>query len=48
MDFLQTSFLSFYVVEVEGKGEHLNKTYRHFQTLDEEDYGQHIKSIFGR
>jgi hypothetical protein len=37
MDF-QIKFLSFYVVQVEGKGEQVDKHYKHFQTLDEESY----------
>lgn len=37
MDF-QIRFLSFYVVQVEGKGEQIEKNYKHFQTLDEEGY----------
>jgi hypothetical protein len=37
MDF-QIKFLSFYVVQVEGKGEQSQKSYKHFQTLDEEKY----------
>ncbi|WP_409296985.1 DUF3900 domain-containing protein [Peribacillus sp. SCS-26] len=37
MDF-QIQFLSFYVVQVEGKGESADKRYKHFQTLDEEEY----------
>lgn len=31
-------YLSFFVVKVEGEGEHAQKSYRHFQTLDEESY----------
>ncbi|PLT35661.1 DUF3900 domain-containing protein [Bacillus sp. V5-8f] len=37
MDF-SISFLSFYVIQVEGKGEQADKRYKHFQTLDSEDY----------
>lgn len=37
MDF-QMKFLSFYVVQVEGKGEQSQKSYKHFQTLDEAKY----------
>jgi hypothetical protein len=39
MDF-QIQFLSFYVVQVEGKGEQSQKSYKHFQTLDEAKYEQ--------
>ncbi|RFU60872.1 DUF3900 domain-containing protein [Peribacillus glennii] len=37
MDFSIT-FLSFYVIQVEGKGDQADKRYKHFQTLDTEDY----------
>lgn len=37
MDF-EINFLSFYVVQVEGKGEAVDKRYKHFQTLDAEEY----------
>lgn len=37
MDF-EINFLSFYVIQVEGKGEQTSKQYKHFQTLDQEDY----------
>jgi hypothetical protein len=37
MDF-QIKFLSFYVVQVEGKGEQTSSHYKHFQTLDEDAY----------
>ncbi|MGA9226850.1 MAG: DUF3900 domain-containing protein, partial [Mesobacillus sp.] len=30
--------LSFYVVQVEGKGDQADKRYKHFQTLNEEEY----------
>lgn len=36
----EVSFLSFYVVSVEGKGENITKYYRHFQTIDAEEYIQ--------
>ncbi|MDQ0220453.1 DUF3900 domain-containing protein [Peribacillus cavernae] len=37
MDFSIT-FLSFYVIQIEGKGEQADKRYKHFQTLGNEDY----------
>lgn len=37
MDF-SIAFLSFYVIHVEGKGDQADKRYKHFQTLDTEDY----------
>ncbi|RDI41383.1 DUF3900 domain-containing protein [Falsibacillus pallidus] len=37
MDF-QVNYLSFYVVQVEGKGEQADKRFKLFQTLDEEEY----------
>ncbi|WP_100407322.1 DUF3900 domain-containing protein [Bacillus solitudinis] len=37
MDF-SIEFLSFYVVSVEGQGEHTDKRFTHFQTLDEQTY----------
>ncbi len=37
LDF-EITFLSFYVVTVEGKGEQSDKRYKHFQTLDESMY----------
>ena len=37
MDF-EINYLSFYVVQVEGKGETVDKRYKHFQTLDAEEY----------
>ncbi|MCM3177278.1 DUF3900 domain-containing protein [Cytobacillus horneckiae] len=37
MDF-DISYISFYVVQVEGKGEKANKFIKHFQTLDNEGY----------
>jgi hypothetical protein len=37
MDF-EVQYLSFYVVQVEGKGDQADKRYKHFQTLNEEEY----------
>ncbi|WP_020062079.1 DUF3900 domain-containing protein [Bacillus sp. 123MFChir2] len=37
MDF-EINFLSFYVVQVDGQGEQADKRYKHFQTLDAEEY----------
>jgi hypothetical protein len=37
MDF-QINYLSFYVVQVEGKGEFSQKNYKHFKTLDAAAY----------
>ncbi|WP_182503071.1 DUF3900 domain-containing protein [Peribacillus huizhouensis] len=37
MDF-SIQYLSFYVISVEGKGDQADKRYKHFQTLDEEEY----------
>ncbi|WP_210366067.1 DUF3900 domain-containing protein [Bacillus sp. REN3] len=37
MDF-DVQYLSFYVVQVEGKGDQADKKYKHYQTLNEEDY----------
>lgn len=37
MDF-DVQFLSFYVVTVDGKGDQADKRYKHFQTLNEEEY----------
>ncbi|PLR94150.1 DUF3900 domain-containing protein [Bacillus sp. T33-2] len=34
----QVQYLSFYVIQVEGKGEQADKRYKHFQTLNEEEY----------
>ncbi|MGM9988506.1 MAG: DUF3900 domain-containing protein [Bacillaceae bacterium] len=34
----EINYLSFYVITVEGKGENMNKRYRHFQTIDYEEY----------
>ncbi|WML48926.1 DUF3900 domain-containing protein [Neobacillus sp. PS3-34] len=34
----QVNYLSFYVIQVEGKGEQADKRYKHYQTLDKEDY----------
>lgn len=39
MDF-EVQYLSFYVITVDGKGEHADKRYRHFQTLDEIEYDE--------
>lgn len=46
MDF-EINYLSFYVVQVEGKGEAVDKRYKHFQTLDAEEYeDSSLKRIF--
>lgn len=37
MDF-EIKFLSFYVIQVEGKDEQANKQFKHFQTLDTEEF----------
>ncbi|MEC1614902.1 DUF3900 domain-containing protein [Bacillus mojavensis] len=37
MDF-EIRFLSFYVIQVEGKDEQANKQFKHFQTLDTEEF----------
>ncbi|WP_110929589.1 DUF3900 domain-containing protein [Bacillus massiliglaciei] len=37
MDFSIT-YLSFYLIQVEGNGEQADKRYKHFQTLNQEDY----------
>ncbi|MDQ0270460.1 DUF3900 domain-containing protein [Cytobacillus purgationiresistens] len=37
MDF-DINFISFYVIQVEGKGDKTNKFIKHFQTLDQEGY----------
>ena len=37
MDF-EINYLFLYVVQVEGKGEAVDKRYKHFQTLDAEEY----------
>ncbi|MDQ0175403.1 DUF3900 domain-containing protein [Bacillus chungangensis] len=37
MDF-QIRFLSFYVIQVDGKDEQANKHFKHFQTLDTDEY----------
>ncbi len=34
----EVQYLSFYVVQVEGKGEQADKRYKHFQTLNEAEY----------
>lgn len=39
MDF-EINFLSFYVVQVDGNGDKVNKTYQHFQTLDRNSYNE--------
>lgn len=39
MDF-QIKYLSFYVIHVEGKGDQTDKRYKHFQTLDKDEYEQ--------
>ncbi|MGE6631670.1 DUF3900 domain-containing protein [Bacillus sp. NPDC077027] len=39
MDFT-IRFLSFYVIEVEGKDEQANKRFKHYQTLDQEEFEQ--------
>ncbi len=38
--------LSFFVVQVEGSGELADKSYKHFQTLDNEDYEDHALKAF--
>lgn len=37
MDF-KINFLSFYVIQVDGKDEQADKRYKHFQTLNTEEY----------
>ncbi|MEH7482886.1 DUF3900 domain-containing protein [Neobacillus drentensis] len=37
MDF-QVQYLSFFVIQVEGKGEQADKRNKHYQTIDEEEY----------
>lgn len=37
MDF-SIQYLSFYVIQVEGQGEQADKTFKHFQTLDQSEY----------
>jgi hypothetical protein len=37
MDF-EIVYLSFFVIKVDGKGEHAEKSFKHFQTLNKEDY----------
>lgn len=37
MDF-EIKFLSFYVIQVEGKDDQANKQFKHFQTLDTEEF----------
>ncbi len=45
MDF-EVQYLSFYVVQVEGKGDQADKRYKHFQTLNEEEYeSSHLKEF---
>jgi hypothetical protein len=34
----QIQYLSFFVIQVEGKGEQADKRYKHYQTLNEEEY----------
>jgi hypothetical protein len=42
----EVQYLSFYVVQVEGKGEQADKRYKHFQTLNEEEYeSNHLKEF---
>lgn len=31
-------YISFYVIQVDGKDEQANKQYKHFQTLDTEEF----------
>ncbi|MFD1736444.1 DUF3900 domain-containing protein [Bacillus salitolerans] len=45
MDF-QILYLSFYVIKVEGSGEHAQKSYKHFQTLDESSYEKNALKDF--
>ncbi|MEK3886765.1 DUF3900 domain-containing protein [Bacillus sp. FSL K6-3431] len=45
MDF-DIRFLSFYVIQVEGKDEQASKQYKHFQTLDMDEYDQHAIKDF--
>ncbi|PLR83407.1 DUF3900 domain-containing protein [Bacillus sp. V33-4] len=45
MDF-EIIYLSFYVIQVEGKGEQTDRRYKHFQTLNHEDYEQSALKIF--
>ena len=37
MDFAIT-YLSFYLIQVEGKGDQADKRFKHFQTLDTQEY----------
>jgi hypothetical protein len=37
MDY-QIQYLSFFVIQVEGKGEQADKRYKHFQTMNEQEY----------
>lgn len=37
MDFTIT-YLSFYLIQVEGKGDQADKRFKHFQTLDSQEY----------
>jgi Protein of unknown function (DUF3900)/Domain of unknown function (DUF3898) len=37
MDF-SVKYLSFFVIQVEGKGDQADKRYKHYQTMDEQDY----------
>lgn len=45
MDF-QINYLSFYVIQVEGKGENVSKDYKHFQTLSAEEYAHNAIKDF--
>lgn len=45
MDF-DIVYLSFFVVQVEGSGELAEKSFKHFQTLDQEDYEDHALKDF--
>ncbi|MCM3109478.1 DUF3900 domain-containing protein [Lederbergia lenta] len=45
MDF-DIRFLSFYVIQVDGKDEQASKQYKHFQTLDTDEYDQHAIKDF--
>ncbi|KGX87507.1 DUF3900 domain-containing protein [Pontibacillus litoralis] len=40
------NYLSFYVIQVDGKGEQVSKDYKHFHTLDTSEYGQHAIKDF--
>ncbi|MFC0524890.1 DUF3900 domain-containing protein [Pontibacillus salicampi] len=45
MDFT-ISYLSFFVIHVDGKGEQLNKHYQHFQTIDQAEYEENALKDF--